>query len=92
MKVHAVKSWPQFFRTISSGERTHELRKNDRNYKIGDYLDLQEYDPEKQLYTGRTLKVFVTSITSLEEPCAVSGAGLHPEYCILSIRLGRSES
>jgi hypothetical protein len=86
MKTHVVKSWPKFFGPIVAGIRVHELRRNDRNYNVGDYLELREYDPEKGTYTGRIGMVEITSITSKDEPCAVSGEGLSGEFCILSIK------
>lgn len=87
MNVHTLKSWPRFFGPISMGTRTHELRRNDRSYAIGDLLDLREFDPHAQAYSGRTARAEITSITSAAEPCAVSGEALHPDFCILSIRL-----
>lgn len=85
-KIHELKSWPQFFRAIKDGSRTHELRRNDRDFNIGDVLILQEFDPDLQHYTGDVLNVEVTSITSFAQPCAVSGAALDPSFCILSVR------
>ena len=85
--THQLKSWTRFFRPIVSGDRTHELRRNDRNYGVGDLLILREFDPEAGAYTGSTCEATVTSITSEEVPCAVSGEGLSPGFCILSIRV-----
>jgi len=53
--IHELKTWPEYYRAVISGEKTFEIRKNDRNYQVGDILDLQEYDPEKQLYTGASI-------------------------------------
>lgn len=87
MNTHELKSWPKFFGQLSTGLRTHELRRNDRNYQIGDYIDLREYDPKTQKYTGRNCIVEITSMTSVDEPCAVSDEALHQEFCIFSVRL-----
>ncbi len=84
---HDVKSWPDFFGPIVEGRRTHELRRNDRGYAVGDRMLLREFDPRIQQYTGRTATVEITSLTSGENPCAVSDQGLHPDFCILSVRL-----
>jgi hypothetical protein len=92
MKVHTVKSWPQFFKPILEGSRTHELRKNDRGYEIGDRLELREFMPETQTYSGRRCIVEVTSITSIQEPCAVSENALHRDFCILSVKRITSET
>lgn len=84
---HKVKSWPEFFTAISEGQRTHELRRNDRAYKVGDTLELNEYTLEAGVFTGRVCSVLITSITSRQEPCAVSDEALNKEFCILSVKL-----
>lgn len=84
---HQLKSWPQFFGPITAGDRLHELRRNDRDFRVGDVLRLNEWDPKLQQATGRTALLEVTSITSDEVPCAVSDLGLAPGFCILSVRL-----
>ena len=85
-KVHRVKSWPQYFKPIMAGLRTHELRRNDRDYDVGDFMILEEFDPITKQYTGDVLEVEITAMTSMNQPCAVSSEALDPEFCILSIR------
>ena len=85
-RIHRLKSWPVFFQAIVNGARTHELRRNDRNYKIGDKLVLCEFDLTKSEFTGASCELEITSITSAEEPCAVSEEALNRNFCILSIR------
>jgi Domain of unknown function (DUF3850) len=83
---HRVKSWPHLFASTLSGEKKHELRRiSDRDYRVGDFLLLQEFDPTTQCYSGRELRVKITYITSAESPCALSKSALNPEFCILSI-------
>ena len=36
MKVHNLKIKPQYFKDVVSGIKTFEVRKNDRNFKVGD--------------------------------------------------------
>lgn len=92
MTKHHVKSWLHFFKAINDGVKTHDLRKNDRNYKIGDTLILEEYDNINGRYTGRTLEREITYITSEEVPCAFSSAALEKGYCILSLaQVGKKE-
>lgn len=57
--IHALKIEPYFFNKVLSGEKTFEIRENDRNFMTGDLLALNEYDPEKQEYTGRSCLVYV---------------------------------
>lgn len=83
---HKVKSWPHLFQATLVGSKTHELRRaTDRDYRVGDILCLQEFDPVTKCYTGRELKVRITYVTSAEFPCALSENALHPDFCILSI-------
>lgn len=89
-KIHHLKSWPQFFSELRNGTRTHELRRNDRAFSVGDLLILHEFDFELRDYTGAQCEVEVTSMTSFSQPCAVSGEALNPNVCILSVRLAKS--
>lgn len=43
--VHHIKCWPQFYELIKSGLKPWELRRNDRNYQVGDWVVIHEYDP-----------------------------------------------
>jgi Domain of unknown function (DUF3850) len=84
---HKVKCWPRFFDPILSGEKTHDLRRaGDRDYRVGDFLLLQEFDPQANRYTGRELIVKITYITSADNPCAFFADALNPDFCILSIQ------
>jgi hypothetical protein len=83
---HRVKSWPHLFEATVAGVKNHELRRaSDRDYRVGDTLRLQEFDPVARRYTARELTVRITYITSAKFPCALSEGALHPDFCILSI-------
>jgi hypothetical protein len=49
--VHVLKCWPEFFQSVKSGAKPFEIRKADRNYMVGDYLELHEYDPKTEQFT-----------------------------------------
>ena len=42
--VHELKILPQYFEEVWNEKKTFELRKDDRNYKVGDTLRLLEFD------------------------------------------------
>ena len=52
--IHQLKILPKFFEKVISGEKTFEVRENDRNFKVGDYLALNEFANGD--YTGRPSK------------------------------------
>lgn len=78
MATHELKTWPQYFEGVYQGRKGFEFRKNDRDYKVGDTLVLQEWFPKEEWYSGREVKVSVTYILQ-------DFPGIEPGYCILSI-------
>lgn len=63
-KTHFIKIEPQYFLHVINKIKKFEIRKNDRKYKIGDIVVLQEYKKETNAYTGRTAIIEITYITS----------------------------
>jgi hypothetical protein len=51
--THVLKTWPEYFDPVSKGLKTFEIRKNDRDYKVGDVLILKEYNADADEYSGR---------------------------------------
>jgi len=86
---HKIKSWTLFFSDILSGERTSDIRcTEDRRFLKGDYMELQEWDPIKNKYTGRWALVEITYVqTNKSNPCAISREALRDDYTVLSIKL-----
>lgn len=60
--THELKTWPEYFQAVLNGTKTFEVRKDDRPFKIGDILELQEWDNAKQQYTGLHFRVGVSYI------------------------------
>jgi len=45
MTTHDLKVHPQFFGPLERGEKLFELRKDDRDFQVGDWLKLREWKP-----------------------------------------------
>lgn len=60
-RVHHLKILPEYFEAVVSGDKCFEIRKNDRGYKVGDILRLNEYEDGK--YTGSFHVAEITYIT-----------------------------
>ena len=54
MAIIKKKIWPECFKAVASGKKKFELRLNDFEVNEGDTLLLEEYDPIKKKYTGRS--------------------------------------
>lgn len=80
---HDLKAWPVFFNPLLLGEKTFEIRKNDRGFAIDDILVISEWDPERKKemsgFTGRQLVRRVTYVTDfppgIREGYVVMGLG-----------------
>lgn len=46
MSVHKLKIRHEYFDAVRDGRKPFEVRKDDRDYKVGDILILVRYDPE----------------------------------------------
>ena len=87
--LHALKTIPQYFEASAEGTKNFEVRKNDRPFKPGDYVALNEWNGKQ--YTGRfTLHKIVYILSDPEyckpgyiilglEPCAIRTRGEMPE-------------
>ncbi|OXM11246.1 RNA-binding protein [Enterococcus faecalis] len=63
--IHELKILPTYFEDVIVGKKTFEIRKNDRDYKVGDILILNEYTCGS--LTGRKCKVLVNYITDYKQ-------------------------
>lgn len=59
------KIWPKWFRLVKARKKNCELRLADFKIKEGDWLILEEWDPKKKEYTGRSLKKKVKRVTKI---------------------------
>jgi Protein of unknown function (DUF551). len=63
--THNLKIWPEYFAAVRDGLKRAELRWNDREYQEGDILDLCEWDPNEEAFTGDFISVTVTHVADL---------------------------
>ena len=60
--VHQLKILPKYFAAVMAGNKKFELRKDDRDYKVGDDVVLSEYDLENKRLTGARKIVEITYV------------------------------
>lgn len=77
--THVIKCWPEFYEKLLTKEKPFELRKNDRDYKVGDLLRVREVR-HSYCYTGRYSFYRITYV--LKGPWGGLGEG----WAILGIK------
>jgi ASC-1-like (ASCH) protein len=80
--IHELKIYQEYYEDVIIGRKKFELRKNDRDFKVGDFLALKEWLPDMNEYTGREVLVQVTYIL---EGATAFYFGLKEGYCIMGI-------
>lgn len=60
LREHELKILPEYFSEVKAGRKNFEIRRNDRDYRVGDILILKEY--RKGKYTGEEVRRKVTYI------------------------------
>jgi len=88
--THALKCDPEPFAALWCGDKTCEVRRDDRSYgsfEAGDHLELQEHDRSAGtlgglgVYTGRRITASVTHVQR--------GYGLPADMVVMSLRVLR---
>lgn len=65
--THDLKIYPEFFSAVCTGVKRAELRKNDRDYRVGDTLHLMETPRGSCHQTGEFINVKITHIADVGE-------------------------
>lgn len=55
--THHLKTHPKYFDAVARGEKTFEVRKNDRDFQPGDVVVLQRWDPDTRDYSRLRAKM-----------------------------------
>jgi ribosomal protein S27AE len=87
MTTHDLKTDPAVFSAVWAGEKTHEIRLNDRGFKVGDMLTLLETKHTgEEMRNGAPLE-YTGRQTWREISHIQTGYGLGEGWCILSFKL-----
>ncbi len=85
MKTHELKTLPEYFKAVNLGVKMFEVRKNDRDFKVGDVLILREWLPTEHCestgqYSGRKIERTIG--------CFIDGVqfGIKKGYCVLGFQ------
>ena len=73
--IHELKTLPAYFQEVADGNKTFEIRENDRGFATGDILILREF---KDRASGRVVTAKVTYITEFKQ---------RPNYVVMGIKV-----
>lgn len=79
--IHELKTEHQFFEAVVDGSKTFEVRENDRDFRVGDYLALNELDDTSEGYTGRSALLYACYILADEKYCKPGYATIGFQLC-----------
>ena len=90
MRYHRLKTLAPYWERVQSGEKTFEIRKNDRDFQVGDILELEYYNPNEQIQTVQAVYNYnPPSIIRTEIKYIFNGGkfGLDVDYCVMAIEI-----
>lgn len=76
MTIHNLKIEPQYYDALLLGIKSFEIRKNDRDFKVGDILKLSEY--KDGYYTGGSYRAKIIYITDYAQQEGYVVMGIEP--------------
>lgn len=79
MRTHILKTWTEYFERVESGQKRFEVRKNDRDFQVGDTVILQEYDQKEDFTAGNQLTFTISYILPGGQ------FGIEPGYCVFGL-------
>ena len=83
VRLHILKIWPEFLHEIINGNNTASLRKADRDYRVGDWVELRGYDANLERYTASAARCEITHIVAPGHPVFPP---VLKDYVLLSLR------
>ncbi len=85
MTDHTLKTVSQFWDAIYRGEKTFEVRKNDRGFQKGDTLILERWEHNQH---GALVITWPRRLLSVKITYLLQGGqfGIEPAYCVLGFK------
>lgn len=88
IQVHHLKTWPEYFGRVKNGDKPFEIRKNDRDFHVGDEVLLKEFVPENYYEDQAQGEYFTGQICHRKITYILNGGqfGIESGYCVLGLQ------
>ncbi len=73
--THRLKTADKFYEAVRTGKKKFEIRKNDRDFQVGDLVVLEEIDKQGR-FTRRSLSRRICYMTSFHQQAGYVVMGL----------------
>lgn len=86
-QVHELKTLARYWDAVARGEKTFEVRKNDRAFQTGDILELVKMDNEGRYYEYDPTRPYEKKVLRFAISYLLQGGqfGIEPHYCVLGL-------
>jgi hypothetical protein len=87
-RCHMLKSWPEYFDAVQRGEKTFEVRRADRDFRVGDVLCLQRWEPDREDYTRDGSGYPATETVRVSYVLPGGQFGIEPGFVVMGVHRG----
>ena len=86
-QTHELKTLARYFEAVERGDKTFEVRLNDRAFQTGDTITLVKMDNEGKLYETPPGSLFGRITLKRKITYVLQGGqfGIDPRYCVLGL-------
>lgn len=81
-QLHFLRTYQNVYLEMELGAKLFDIRKNDRDFRVGDYLYLKETREIDDKYTGNEM---IFSVSYILAACSYASYGLQEGYCAMSL-------
>ena len=74
MVTYKLRTYNPYFTDSWEGRKSFDIRQNKRNYKVGDILILQEYDPLLKWWSGKEMECIVLLVLNISDWLNIANA------------------
>lgn len=86
MKIHELKVHPSYFIPLCTGEKSFEVRKNDRDFQVGDVLHLRPYNKEKSKIESERFN-YGYCLAEIKHILLGNQFGIEKDYVVMALKV-----